>query len=47
LGRALEPADYIRVEAIRRRLEQNDFCIQEIVFAIVESDAFQRRGVVQ
>lgn len=45
LGRSLEPADYVRVEAIRRRLEKNDFRIQEIVFAIIESEAFQRRGV--
>jgi hypothetical protein len=33
------------VEGIRRRLVENDYRIQEIVLAIVESDAFQRRGV--
>jgi hypothetical protein len=45
LGRALEPTDYVFVEAVRQRLEEHDFRIQEILFAIVESDAFQRRGV--
>ncbi|MCR9295876.1 MAG: DUF1592 domain-containing protein [bacterium] len=45
LGRSLEAQDYCTVEAIRRRLVENEFKIQQIVFAIVESDAFQRRGV--
>jgi hypothetical protein len=45
LGRSLEHHDYCTVEGIRRRLVENDYRIQEIVLAIVESDAFQRRGV--
>lgn len=45
LGRSLEPEDYCTVEAIRKRLVKNDFKIQEIILAIVESKAFQYRGV--
>lgn len=44
LGRSLQPSDYVRVEAIRQRLAENDYRMQEILFAIVESDMFQRRG---
>jgi mono/diheme cytochrome c family protein len=45
LGRALEPSDYCTVETIRKRLESDDYRIQQIVFGIVESDAFLRRSV--
>lgn len=44
LGRSLEPDDYCTVEAIRKRLVDNDYKMQEILLAIVQSDAFQRRG---
>lgn len=44
LGRSLEPDDYCTVEAIRKRLAENDYKMQEILLAIVQSDAFQRRG---
>ena len=45
LGRALEPQDYCTVEAIRRSLVDDHYRIQRIVMGIVESNAFQRRGV--
>ncbi len=45
LGRSLESSDYCTVEAIRRRLAADDYRIQNIVFGIVESDAFLNRGV--
>jgi hypothetical protein len=45
LGRALEPHDYCTVERIRRQLARDDYRIHNVVFGIVESDAFGRRGV--
>ncbi len=45
LGRSLESQDYCTVESIRRRLASNEYRIQEILYAIVESHAFQHRGV--
>jgi hypothetical protein len=45
LGRNLEVADYCRVETIRQQLASDDYRIQNIVFGIVESRAFQKRGV--
>ncbi len=45
LGRALEPHDYCTVEAIRRQLGEDEYRIRNIVFGIVESNAFQHRGV--
>ncbi len=45
LGRALEPHDYCTVEVIRQQLARDEYRIRNIVFGIVESDAFQHRGV--
>ncbi|WP_076351047.1 DUF1592 domain-containing protein [Paludisphaera borealis] len=45
LGRGLEPADYCAVEEIRGRLAGDGYKIRGIVFGIVESRAFQYRGV--
>jgi len=47
LGRPLNPNDYRLIEQTRQRLVANDYRVQEILFAIVESDAFQRRGVAE
>lgn len=47
LGRGLEPHDYCTVEAIRKRLKADGYRIQNMVFGIVESDAFQHRGVTK
>ncbi|QEH36201.1 hypothetical protein OJF2_47610 [Aquisphaera giovannonii] len=44
LGRGLEPRDYCTVEDIRKRLVAGDHRIHEILFGIVESQAFQHRG---
>lgn len=41
LGRGLEPRDYQLVERIRQQLVEHDNRVQEIVFAVVESDEFQ------
>lgn len=43
LGRGLGPSDFQTVESIRRRLVDDGYQIQNIVFGIVESDAFQGR----
>jgi mono/diheme cytochrome c family protein len=45
LGRGLEAHDYCMVEDIRKQLTANDYRIQTIIFGIVESRAFQNRGV--
>jgi hypothetical protein len=45
LGRGLESSDFWLVEDIRRRLAADNDRIQNIVFGIVESRAFQYRGV--
>ena len=45
LGRGLEAYDYCTVEDIRQQLTANEFRIQNIIFGIVESKAFQYRGV--
>ncbi len=47
LGRGLEAYDYCTVEDIRQRLAANDFRIRNIVFGIVESKAFQNRGIAR
>lgn len=44
LGRGLEPEDYGTVEAVRRRLLDDGYRIRSLLFGIVESRAFQRRG---
>ncbi len=44
-GRGLEPHDFCTVEAIREQLMNDEYRIQNIVFGIVESEAFQNRGV--
>jgi hypothetical protein len=44
LGRGLEARDYCTVEEIRKRLVAGDHRIHEILFGIVESQAFQYRG---
>jgi Protein of unknown function (DUF1592)/Protein of unknown function (DUF1588)/Protein of unknown function (DUF1587)/Protein of unknown function (DUF1585)/Protein of unknown function (DUF1595) len=45
LGRGLEAYDYCLVEDIRERLAADDFRIRNIIFGIVESKAFQYRGI--
>ncbi|WP_435005070.1 DUF1592 domain-containing protein [Tundrisphaera lichenicola] len=45
LGRGLEPYDSCTVEDIRARLVADDYRIRNILFGIVESRAFQYRGV--
>jgi hypothetical protein len=45
LGRGLEAYDYCLVEEIRERLAANDYRIRNIIFGIVESKAFQYRGI--
>ncbi|MEA2590801.1 MAG: hypothetical protein QOD62_632 [Actinomycetota bacterium] len=47
LGRGLEAYDYCTVEDIRRQLADNDYRIHNILFGIVESDAFQYRGLAR
>ena len=47
LGRGLEPFDYRTVEEIRKRLAGNDYRIRTILLGIVESKAFQFRGVAR
>ncbi len=47
LGRGLEASDYCTVEAIRKPLVAGDHRIREIIFGIVESQAFQNRGVAR
>lgn len=42
LGRGLEASDYQLVERIRQQLTEHDNQIQEILFAVVESEEFQR-----
>jgi hypothetical protein len=45
LGRGLEAYDYCMVEDIREQLAASDYRIRSIIFAIVESKAFQNRGI--
>ncbi len=47
LGRGLEAYDYCTVEDIREQLAANDYRIRNIIFGIVESRAFQNRGVAR
>jgi hypothetical protein len=47
LGRGLVAYDYCTVEEIRRQLVANDYRIHHIIFGIVESKAFQNRGVAK
>ncbi|WP_152051593.1 DUF1592 domain-containing protein [Tautonia marina] len=47
LGRGLIPDDYPEVEAIRERLAADDYRIRTIITGIVESRAFQHRGVAE
>ncbi|WP_169978680.1 DUF1592 domain-containing protein [Tautonia rosea] len=47
LGRGLLPDDYPEVEAIRERLVADDYRIRAIILGIVESRAFQYRGVAE
>ena len=46
-GRGLEAYDYCTVEEIRKQLAANDYRIHNIIFGIVESRAFQNRGVAR
>jgi hypothetical protein len=46
LGRGLVAYDYCTVEEIGRRLAADDHRIQNVIFGIVESRAFQYRGAV-
>ena len=43
----LEAYDYCTVEDIRKQLAANDYRIHHIIFGIVESKAFQYRGVAE
>jgi Protein of unknown function (DUF1592)/Protein of unknown function (DUF1588)/Protein of unknown function (DUF1587)/Protein of unknown function (DUF1585)/Protein of unknown function (DUF1595)/Planctomycete cytochrome C len=45
LGRGLEAYDYCTVEDIRRRLATDGYRARNIIFGIVESQAFQYRGI--
>ncbi len=45
LGRGLEPQDFATIETIRDRLAADNNRIHNILFGIVESPAFQNRGV--
>lgn len=45
LGRGLEAYDHCTVEEIRKRSESEDFRMQALILGIVESEAFQFRGV--
>jgi hypothetical protein len=47
LGRGLEAFDYCTIEDIRQQLTANDYRIHNIIFGIVESKAFQYRGVAR
>jgi hypothetical protein len=47
LGRGLQAYDYCTVEEIREQLAASDYRIQSIIFGIVESKAFQYRGVAK
>jgi hypothetical protein len=47
LGRGLEPYDSCTVEAIRGRLAADDNKIRAIILGIVESRAFQSRGITR
>jgi hypothetical protein len=47
LGRGLDIYDYCTVEDIRKRLAADDYRIQNVIFGIVESRAFQYRGALQ
>ncbi|MHC5544833.1 DUF1585 domain-containing protein, partial [Singulisphaera rosea] len=47
LGRGLEAYDYCTVESIRDQLAHDDYRIRTILFGIVESQAFQYRGVAR
>ena len=47
LGRGLVAYDYCTVEDIRQKLAADDYRIQNIIFGIVDSRAFQYRGVIQ
>jgi hypothetical protein len=47
LGRGLEAYDYCTVEDIREKLSADDYRIHNIIFGIVESKAFQYRGVAR
>ena len=47
LGRGLQAYDYCVVEDIRKQLAANDYRIQNVIFGIVESRAFQYRGVAR
>ena len=47
LGRGLEAYDYCIVEDIRHQLAAGNYRIHQIIFGIVESKAFQNRGVAR
>jgi hypothetical protein len=47
LGRGVGAYDYCTVEDIRQRLALNDYRIHNIIFGIVESRAFQYRGIAK
>ncbi len=47
LGRGLEVYDYCTVEDIRRQLAGDGYKIRNIIFGIVESKAFQYRGMAK
>jgi Protein of unknown function (DUF1585) len=47
LGRGLEAYDYCTVDDIRHSLAANDYRIRNMIFGIVESKAFQNRGVAK
>ncbi|WP_406700489.1 DUF1592 domain-containing protein [Singulisphaera sp. Ch08] len=46
LGRGLEVYDYCTIEDVRKQLAADDYRIQNVIFGIVESKAFQSRGGV-
>jgi hypothetical protein len=45
LGRGVGAYDYCTVEEIRKQLAAGEYRIHEIILGIVESKAFQNRGV--
>jgi Protein of unknown function (DUF1588)/Protein of unknown function (DUF1585) len=47
LGRGLEAYDFCTVDDIRQLLAANDYRIRSVIFGIVESKAFQNRGVAR
>ncbi len=47
LGRGLEPSDFCTSESIRKTLAADDYRVHAILFGIVESPAFQNRGVAR